>query len=176
MVADYDQKQTAIMKKCARIVALIAVGIVSISLTIGWIADHRVELTTWLTGFVTSAMYCISIGGEFWGAVTVGALAQTVAAWSGCVIFSSMEIDKARFPLSKSRQINWLLALCIACIALWGLACAAMHTTYATYPYSELSSYQQIASMIIDLPMFIAGFFVVGCTVVTLIFATLETR
>lgn len=152
-----DQKQTSIMKSCARNVALIAVGIVSIGITIGWVSDHRVELAAWLSEVNASALYIVSIGGQFWGAVSVGGLALVVAAWASCVGYRSRQIAAYGYPRCDAIRTRWLIALCIVCISIWALACAGMHATFAVEPLDQLSSYKQIASTIMDLPIWIGG-------------------
>lgn len=95
-------------------------------------------------------LWLFALGGNFWGAVTVGGLALSALAWIFCV--------HTQLPESGEERGKSLLNL-LSCIAVisWLLACFALPTTFATF--KELTVYQVIAEFVMYAPLFFLSFF-----------------
>ncbi len=155
-------KRAAIMGSCARYVALITVGIITTSLVVGWILDHRGFLIALIGTVGAHATFAASLGGHFWGAVSIGTVSLMIIAWAGCVInHTRLHHIEQRYGQEQNvkRHSQWLVLLCITGTCTWALAVAGMHPTCVSY--EQLTTYQQIACTIMDLPLWLAGIFTI---------------
>jgi hypothetical protein len=154
-------------KDCARSVMRAVGVVVLLAVVIGWVTENGAVVLTFgamvgegIYAAWDGALYLLSVGGSFWGAVSVGGVALSAAAWCGCVYIKCEEINAAQSDRES------LLKTFICAVVCWVMAFFALLSTYSQF--AELSSYQGTALVIISLPWVvaaIAGFAAAGIIV-----------
>lgn len=93
-----------------------------------------------------TVLWLASLGGRFWGAVSVGTICVAVIAWAWLVSCGLNEKKPPVAPGASKRKrvlLCWLIATQIVGVAIFIFANIAMNVSYDSF--SGLSIYQQIA-------------------------------
>ncbi|CAB3743259.1 hypothetical protein [Achromobacter kerstersii] len=93
-----------------------------------------------------TVLWLVSLGGRFWGAVSVGLICVASATWAGLVSYGMREREAPIAPGASKRKATclfWLDATLIAGLVIFLVANVALYASYGTF--SGLNIYQQIA-------------------------------
>lgn len=94
----------------------------------------------------SAVLWLVSMGGRFWGAVSVGLICVAFTAWAGLITYAMTERGgPTAYGASKRKTVIlcWLIATQIAGMAIFIVANLALSVSYDSF--SELNIYQQIA-------------------------------
>lgn len=111
------------------------VVLVGLAFGCGWFLENR----EFAWGFV---MWAVSLGGSFWGAVSVGVLALAVMIWNGCV----RDNAKDEYP----EKIYILVLLSFA--AIWFLAFLA-GLRFSPKNFEDFSGYEAVGMVLLCAPI-----------------------
>ena len=131
-----------IASTCGRKVLLGFVLFFSVLGCVGLLIEHYALVKTVMSEGWSHLMWSVSLGGRFWGAVSVGFLAIGAFVWAACVEaqLCKKDIDQG---VMAFRGIMCGGAL------VWLLANIAMHSLFAATPFN---AYQYLAWFVMDAP------------------------
>lgn len=109
----------------------------------------------------TTVLWLASLGGRFWGAVSVGIICVAFTAWAGLSAYAMSEREGPTASGASKRKtvlLCWLIATQIAGTAIFIVANIGLSGSYASF--SELNIYQQIAVVAMRGTLFVTEAFV----------------
>lgn len=127
-----DQKFRAVALGCARKVLLIAISCCAAIALVGYLLEHIVAVKASLFSLFT-------LGGHFWGSISIGVAGMSILAWA-CCVGSHEEL--------AARNVPFIVGFIGA--ALWFCAWFAMRYTYTGF--DDLTVYQALAGTAMYLP------------------------
>ncbi|WP_342066964.1 hypothetical protein [Achromobacter kerstersii] len=116
----------------------VAIGLVLIVVVLATVGKLIQE---WAT-----VLWLLSLGGRFWGAVSVGLICVACATWAGLVSYGMREREAPIAPGASKRKaasLFWLDVTLIAALVTFLVANVALYGSYGSF--SGLDIYQQIA-------------------------------
>lgn len=119
----------------------VAIGLVLIVVVLATVGKLIEE---WAT-----VLWMVSLGGRFWGAVSVGLICAACATWAGLVSYGMREKEPPIAPGASKRKaafLFWLDATLIAGLVIFLVANVALYVSYGSF--SGLNIYQQIAAAV----------------------------
>lgn len=148
---------STLMASSAIKVAIGLILIVAILATVGKLIEE------WVT-----VLWLVSLGGRFWGAVSVGIICVAFTAWAGLSTYAMTERERPTASDASQRKavlLRWLIATQIAGTAIFIVAYIALSGSYDSF--SELNTYQQISvvAMRVTLVIMVALVFCVLCSI-----------
>jgi len=138
-------------------VAIGLILVVAVLATVGKLIEE------WAT-----VLWLVSLGGRFWGAVSVGIICVAFTAWAGLSTYAMTERERPTASDVSQRKavlLRWLIATQIAGTAIFIVAYIALSGSYDSF--SELNTYQQISvvAMRVTLVVMVALVFCVLCSI-----------
>lgn len=133
----------------------VAIGLVLLVLVLATLGKLIEE---WVT-----VLWLASLGGRFWGAVSVGIICIAFIAWA-CLVSRGLKEKKAPVGPGASKRkrvlLCWLIATQIVGVAIFIVANIALNDSYDSF--SGLNIYQQIAVVVMRASYFAVGAYVLG--------------
>ncbi|WP_313620725.1 hypothetical protein [Achromobacter sp.] len=93
-----------------------------------------------------TVLWLVSLGGRFWGAVSVGLIGLAFTAWAWLITFAMTQREGPTASGASERKtvlLRWLIATQIAGTAIFIVANIALSGSYDSF--SQLNIYQRIA-------------------------------